>query len=280
MTPPPPIKKFYFLIQEDEEEDILPYIRNKNYDGIIDDCYPSIKDCILQLLKSFGTIKNNLFELERDPYKYIIKNTLYEITTNDKVHYNNRGFYEVKTKNIIDAKKIKTYGNTEEFAKEVGLKVSDKKIKNKIKICCDDRKKSYKIAIKYLNQLENKIGSTITYDQRILRHSGFLSPIGEYNYDGLINSASVKIAEIRFPVNSDKEFKINEVKNIKKFTDIINKKMPNGFILDFDIPNIKMEYLPKDIHDDYDFIKLIEYVAEYIDCIYVHLFDFKYTNGE
>lgn len=55
--------------------------------------------------------------------------------------------------------------------------------------------------------------------------------------------------------------------------------MPNGFILDFDIPNIKMEYLPKDIHDDYDFIKLIEYVAEYIDCIYVHLFDFKYTNG-
>ena len=274
-------KKFYFLIYEDEEEDYLSYINNKNYDGIIDECYPSIKDCILQRLKLFGTIKHNLFELKRSPNNYILRNTLYEITTNNKVHYNSREFYyEITTKNIIDAKKIKTYRTTEEFAKEVGLKVSDKKIKNKIKNICDDRKKSYKIAIKYLNQLENKIESSIIYDPKSYQYDGFFSPIGEYDYDGLINSYSVEIAEIKFPLNSNKEFKINEVKNIKKIIDIINKKIIKGYDLTLSIPNISYKYYPKDIHDGYDFIKLVEYVAEYIDYIVVILSDFKYVDNE
>ena len=279
-------KKFYLLeimYEGDDDESILSFILdNRGYDGTIEHCYSSIKDCILDSLKTCGTIKNNLYEIEDHPAFLDRPNTLYEITTNGKKErYNSKhGDYEVKLKNIIDAKKIKTYYNIEEMLKDINLKLSFKKLKDKIKSCCNDRKKMYDTIQKYLNQLENKIESNIVFNPKKEQYKAFFYPPTDINnWKTLMKNAYIEIANIEFSKNSENESKINDFKIIQKFIDMINKKIGDGYSLSIEVPS-NDEYYYDDYYSIHEYLLMLRgdmnKFVENVNHIVISLTDLKH----
>ena len=233
-------KKFYVFWDELDSNFLLLKNRYEYGHYYFYNISATVKDCILNKLKMFGDIKNNV--IESNYVRSIslgLNNNLYEIIASK--YFKDGASYNIRIKDMINIKKIKTYENIEELAKDVGLKVSYKKLN----LLCNKRKKAYDIAYKYLNSLKNKAKIKISFNEN--KENEFLSGVGasdNYNYFCMA-----------FMDFHDEKDKVKKVEIVNETINVINKNLNTGYVLE-----ASYGYLDNDYVKENNDINNLEYI--------------------
>ena len=186
--------------------------------------YLTEKEAILSELKTWGKINNNTFE-EKSKYSKNIKNvymykiTAYKYEKHPKSSKYNEGYdnaYELNKKGITNITKIKTYKSLEDLAKQVNIKIVDKKID------LNERKKNLNIAYKIMVSYKSKLKE----DGYSLAINRSYEDLGNYEIEDFLSGDddSANIAYIYI-----KNYLDNTLNLVDKMVKEINSKIDNKY---------------------------------------------------